>query len=110
MSDKITEAKNERVRAEVMASKSSSRDKEESLELISHAENIRNGGGSSLEANSKALGALIRYTVRRSLMPPSGDWRWLLVQCRWPLSAAASVGFFSPHFGHFLDCVDKVLK
>lgn len=110
MGDKITEEKNERVRAEVLASKSTSREKEEALELIAHAENICNGGGSSLEANSRALGALIRYTVRRSLAPPSGDWKWLLIQCRWPLAAASSIGFFSPHFGHFLDCVDKVVK
>jgi len=111
VSDKITEEKNERAREEIVASKVDPREKEDSLELISHAENICNGGGSSLEANSRALGALIRYVVRMSIRQQNAcGWKYMVLEAKWPIACFLSVGIFSPNFHLVAEILNKVIK
>ena len=117
--DRLTAEKTERIRAQVMEAAIAPHDAEELHELLDHSESICNGGGSSLEANSKALGALLRAYVRDRIEASKrcatctvvlGGWKGMLLQAKWPLAMFASVAVFSPNFARVADIAEKLLK
>lgn len=117
--DKLIEEKIERAKSQVAGAKMDDHEKESLLELLDHAEVICNGGGSSLEANSKALGALLRAYVKERVASAEkcaicvaslGGWKGMVLQAKWPLALFGSVAIFSPNFSALLAFADKFVK
>lgn len=117
--DKLIEEKISRARFQVEGAKIDDHEKDSLLELLDHAESICNGGGSSLEANSKALGALLRAYVKdrvataqkaATCIAELGGWRGMVLQAKWPLAVFGSVAMFSPNFPALIAFLDKIAK
>ena len=116
MSDRLIEEKIERAKLQVESAPIEVHEKESLMELLDHAEVICNGGGSSLEANSKALGALLRAYVKDRIesakkcaicVAALGGWRGMVLQAKWPIAVFASVAMFSPNFPALVELAKK---
>ena len=117
--DRLIEEKIERAKNQVEVAKIDPHEKDTLLELLDHSEIICNGGGSSIEANSKALGALIRAYVKERITTAEkcafcaatlGGWKGMVLQAKWPIALFASVAVFSPNFTRIADLLEKLVK